>query len=134
MIKLTLPLPPTVNHYYTIARNRKILSKQGRIYKALVKTTCQSLGLGSAPLVGGLVVSVLANFPDKRKRDLDNVLKPLLDALGDAGLYHDDSAINSLMICRGVVLKPGSVTVSVFTEGSGAGNKPQPNINGPDNH
>ena len=38
--------------------------------------------------------------PDKRKRDIDNLLKPVLDALGEYGAITDDSDIKELCICK----------------------------------
>jgi len=47
-----------------------------------------------------LSVFIEAFPPDKRKRDLDNVLKSLLDALQHAGVYADDCQIDRLSIIR----------------------------------
>ena len=54
--------------------------------------------------------------PDKRKRDVDNVLKPLLDALEHAGVYENDSQIDKLCITRMEVKPQGlcDVTISVI--------------------
>jgi crossover junction endodeoxyribonuclease RusA len=61
-----------------------------------------------------LSVSILAYPPDRRKRDLDNVLKSLLDALMHAGVYSDDSQIDKLTISRNKPLD-GRVIVSIDT-------------------
>ena len=53
--------------------------------------------------------------PDNRKRDVDNVLKPLLDALEHAGTYENDSQIDKLCVTRMEVIKGGSCDV-VITE------------------
>jgi len=45
--------------------------------------------------------------PDRRKRDVDNILKALLDALTHAGVYEDDSFIDDLRVVRGAVIKGG---------------------------
>jgi len=50
-----------------------------------------------------LKVTITAFPPDKRKRDLDNLLKAPLDAL--QFLYGDDSKICELTIKRGAVMK-----------------------------
>jgi crossover junction endodeoxyribonuclease RusA len=53
--------------------------------------------------------------PDKRKRDVDNVLKPLLDALEHANVYENDSQIDKLYVERMEMVKGGYCDV-VITE------------------
>ena len=50
------------------------------------------------PLVGDLAVEVEAFPPDRRRRDIDNIQKALLDALEHGGAYADDSQIVRLTI------------------------------------
>lgn len=38
--------------------------------------------------------------PDKRKRDIDNILKCLLDALQDSQLIENDNLINKLSLVK----------------------------------
>lgn len=45
-------------------------------------------------------MEVVAYPPDKRRRDLDNLGKSLLDSLQHAGLYQDDSQIDYLSFER----------------------------------
>ena len=47
---------------------------------------------------GRLRVEIEAFRPDKRRRDLDNLLKATLDGLAHAGVYEDDSQIIDLRI------------------------------------
>ena len=49
-------------------------------------------------LTGDLMIDIEAFMPDKRRRDLDNILKALLDALTHAGVWLDDSQIVDLRI------------------------------------
>jgi len=57
--------------------------------------------------------------PDRRRRDLDNLQKALLDALAHGGAYHDDSQIARLTIQRRHVVPAGKVRVRVETQRDG---------------
>ncbi len=37
MITLELPLPPTINHYYKLAKGRKYISADGQAYRSVVR-------------------------------------------------------------------------------------------------
>jgi crossover junction endodeoxyribonuclease RusA len=51
--------------------------------------------------------------PDRRRRDLDNLQKPVLDALEHAGIYEDDSQIDLLLTRRRDVVAGGRLDVQV---------------------
>ena len=53
--------------------------------------------------------------PDRRKRDLDNVLKASIDALQHCGLIDDDANIWRLEVERGEVVKGGYIEVGIIT-------------------
>jgi crossover junction endodeoxyribonuclease RusA len=55
---------------------------------------------------------------DRRRRDLDNVQKALLDALEHGGVYRDDAQIDLLVVERGPVTPGGKslVRVEVITQ------------------
>lgn len=112
---MRLPYPPTVNTYYTVARGRKILSKKGRAYKkeALGWLLEQNVPKGSE---GAYSVMIYVRPPDKRRRDIDNLLKPLLDSLVDYGVIPDDSMIFDLRIQKFDPVKGGQVNLTVCRE------------------
>lgn len=60
-----------------------------------------------------LKVAITVHFADKRKQDLDNRIKALLDAL-NYRLWFDDSQIDELVIKRGDIVKGGQVHVQVW--------------------
>jgi crossover junction endodeoxyribonuclease RusA len=64
-------------------------------------------------MTGKLRVTITANPPDQRARDLDNLLKAPLDALAKAGVYADDKQIDELMIKRGEVMKLGQLVIEI---------------------
>lgn len=59
-----------------------------------------------------LSVTIYAYPPDRRKRDLDNILKCLLDSLEKAQVFVDDSQIDELIIRR-VRPNDGKVVVNI---------------------
>ena len=111
MINVKLNWPPQVNHYYTIARGRKVLSAKGRKYK--IDSSVEMLRQKTPrALTGRYSVVINAHPPDKRKRDLDNIVKPIFDALVDYGMF-DDSQIDDFRVRRRRVEKPGYVRVHI---------------------
>lgn len=112
MIVLNLPLPPSVNSYRTIFRNRMGISKAGKEFKAKVSDYVVEYRvpkLGSARLEMKVVL-----YPrDRRKQDIDNRIKALWDALGDAGVFDDDEQIDVLIVERGEIKKGGACLVMI---------------------
>lgn len=111
-IELSLPYPPSVNHYWRRAGTRTIVSAEGRRFRAAVARTLVTRRI--RPFEGRVAVRVVVHPPDRRRRDLDNVLKALLDALAQpGGAYRDDAQIDGLEVLRGNVVKGGLVVVTV---------------------
>ena len=108
MYQVTLPWPPTVNTFYSVNKGRKLISKKGRAYKKEAGYFLKAKGL-----TGPIAVEIACNPPDKRKRDLDNILKPLLDVMTENGVYEDDSQINYLLIYKCSEVEKGTVEIKV---------------------
>lgn len=100
VITLTLPYPPSTNTYYRSLRKgpmagRVLISEKGRNYREAVK---RSVGFTHAAQNGRLSVGITLFPPDRRRRDVDNCLKALLDSLTHAGVWDDDNQIKKLSI------------------------------------
>lgn len=112
-INLEIPWPPSVNHYWRHTARGAFLTPKARRYRTDVQASVMNQ-LGSPGVMSGrLRVSIVARAPDRRIRDLDNLLKGSLDALDHAGVYGDDSQIHHLTIRWGDPIKLGLLLVSV---------------------
>ena len=109
---MTLPYPPSVNHYWRKWHNRMVISREGRTYRervrALLAPAPGSGGNGPRkPPSGGRIALAMDAFPpDRRRRDLDNIQKAVLDSLEHGGVYEDDSQVD-LLITRRCGITPG---------------------------
>lgn len=101
---LVLPWPPSANHVWRHVflggRHCTLLSREGRRFRQAAMLAAIAWRAGRAPLDGKLAVRVAAVAPDRRKRDLDNLLKATLDALTHAKVWHDDGQIDRLEVER----------------------------------
>jgi crossover junction endodeoxyribonuclease RusA len=113
-LQFTLPWPPSVNHYWRNFRGRMVIGARGRQFRTEALVAIREQRIPADHLGGPLRVELVANPPDRRRRDLDNLQKALLDAVVAAGVIEDDSHIDDLRVTRGKVLPGGSVTVSIW--------------------
>lgn len=97
-VELVLPYPPSVNHAYIHARGRVFLSKKGHEYRAQVKALITGMNL--QPVDTDVALFIQLYPPDNRRRDIDNVLKVLLDSLQHGGAFVDDSHVQLLHITK----------------------------------
>lgn len=111
-VTLTLPYPPTVNTYWRNVSGRTLISRKGREYREAVGWAVRAAKAAPWPESARLCVAIEAQAPDKRRRDLDNLPKSVLDALTDAGVWADDSQIDDLRIWRGPV-GAGQIVVTI---------------------
>ena len=95
-MELTLPWPPSLNTYWRTYQGRMILSEKGRAYRRFVMEQCLLQRVDT--FTGLIKVEIVAFRPDNRKRDLDNLLKAVLDGMAKALIYEDDSQIRDLRI------------------------------------
>lgn len=95
MNSVTVPLPPSVNRAF---RN---VAKRGRVKTQVYNDWLTEAGWEvrrayPTKVKGPCRVSFVFGKPDKRKRDLDNLLKASIDLLVRHQLIEDDSLIQEL--------------------------------------
>jgi Holliday junction resolvase RusA-like endonuclease len=104
MVLIDLTLPPSANQRlipYVINMTRRIIGiKDSPKYREWMELEARKIKNEiQAPYAEPVYVYMEITFPDRRKRDLDNIAKPVCDVLKLAGIYDDDSLIEFL-ICR----------------------------------
>lgn len=111
-LEATLPWPPSVNHYWAARGKGRYLSPHARAWHQEAWAILKASWRGK-PMRGPVAVLLVLHPPDRRRRDLDNLLKGLLDALVHAGVLQDDSQVAELHVVRREARRPGSVCVRV---------------------
>lgn len=111
MITLTLPMPPSINHYFARNGNRTYIPDSVKVYRSRVMgIVCDER---PTKLKGRLSLYVAIYPGSKRRMDLDNRIKGLQDALTLAGVWEDDEQIDVLTVVRGDVIKGGQVKIEI---------------------
>ena len=96
---LTLPWPPSANTYWRRNGSRYFISPKGQDYRQYVLIDAIH-GRNYFDKDSRIKLIIEAYPPDKRKRDLDNLFKSLLDSLQFARVFPDDNQIDILYIQR----------------------------------
>ena len=115
-MELTLPFPPSVNHYYRRVGPRTLISREGREYRRVICATLApggGNGIRKLPAGGRIALAMDAFPPDRRRRDLDNLLKCTQDSLAHADVFEDDSQIDLLVVARCDPVTGGKVVIRI---------------------
>ena len=107
-IRLTLPLPPSVNNQYATVGGRRVLSAEGRRFKASVRAYLDEMRCSGAlndRVLGALRAGYLSlfidfYFPTPMRRDLDGGLKITQDALCEALGINDNRVVDIHLVKR----------------------------------
>ena len=112
-LRLELPYPPSVNNYWHASGKRRYISPAGKKFTEEVLMVVKQSGSKSFG-DKSLGISVMIHPRSKRKFDLDNTLKAILDALMKAGCYDDDSQFEYIEIARGDHRDGGAAVVHIY--------------------
>ena len=91
---------------------RTVLSKAGREYKVKV---AEYVVENNVPKYGEskLKITMILQPKDKRKIDIDNRIKCVLDSLQEAGVFDDDFQVDELHVLRGEQVKGGKLLLTI---------------------
>lgn len=117
-LSFSLPWPPSVNHYWRSPNKgplagRHLLSAEGRAYRQAVALASVEMRAPRPRWAAPVRVDLLLEPPDRRRRDLDNYLKPVLDALVGIGMLEDDRWIRELFVAWRAPAPVGRVMVTL---------------------
>lgn len=98
LIKFECKEPPlSVNHTYGQTGNRRFMYTRGKEYKEKISELARKVMDDDPPINGPVVVRITYTFPDKRRRDVTNYDKGILDAMQGI-VYHDDTQIEEITL------------------------------------
>lgn len=101
--------PPSVNNYWIKGKNKtNRLSLRAKHFNAVMKRFINPCGYG-----GNVQVDIQFAPPDRKTRDIDNIVKPIFDSLSKCGLILDDKQVEKLTVERLPVRSGGELTVYV---------------------
>lgn len=120
VVRLTLPLPPSVNSMYRAVgrRDSAIVTKssKARLYEQDAGNIILAQGRPKVP-DGPLSVSIVYHLPDAKKRDVDNLQKAVIDVLSRV-LGFDDSVIVDLHAYKRIDRGDPRCEVSIRSSGA----------------
>lgn len=91
MIELRISRPPSANRLWRYSEGRVHKSAEYRTWLATVQWEIFSQ-IKKQTIEGPFKMTLAAQRPDRRRRDIDNLIKPTLDALAHAKVIEDDRA------------------------------------------
>lgn len=131
-LSLRLPYPPSANKYWRpvgkvsfkeiaglpgrrwlVPHGKQVLTKAAKDYHKNVGAAV--FEQGACRFTQRVSVSIQVVVPDRRKHDLDNLLKPTLDSLEHAGVLADDCLAKRILIEEVGIEKPGWLDILIET-------------------
>lgn len=111
---LELPYPPSINTYYRHVGGKVLISAKGRAYRERVEQIAVLDNVQNKFKKSDLQIVVTLYPPDRRKRDIDNVLKCLFDSLTHGKVWQDDSQVKRMFIEKNEPIEQGQVVIKIM--------------------
>lgn len=125
-LTLVLPWPPSANRIWRNVSGRTYVSREykkfldavgAEVDEIKIKKRIRSINVnGKNVLMGGKFnVEIVLHPPNKRPFDVDNRIKPVLDALTKSGVWNDDADVDQVSAIRSSINKIGMAFVIIKT-------------------
>lgn len=114
-VSLVLPFPPSVNHYWGTRGKTRYIAAAGKAFRTEVLARwyeARQQGFGRKRLQ----VTIVLHPGDRRRRDVDNCCKAILDALAAARVFEDDEQVDDLHTKRGAIRRGDACAVVTVRE------------------
>lgn len=114
MVEIVIPRPPSVNRLWRMGNGRMYRSAEyvGWLNKCMVLAKEKRF----PAILGKYKLMIRVARPDKRRRDIDNIVKAASDFLQHAGIVQDDCLCEALY-CKWVQDGP-EVTINIYSIGT----------------
>ena len=99
-IRLTTPFPPTLNHNVGYCGKRRYRDKNYDAFIELVGYEWRRVRPRIWDAERRFAIDIRLFYNSKRRYDVDNRVKPILDALTKAGAWTDDSQVDDVRVVR----------------------------------
>ena len=109
MIEIDM-LACSINSFYRTFRGRMLISKNGREFKKDIEEFINKYD----KTLGKIKLVLTFHFKDKRKRDVDNYAKVLIDCLKNK-LFEDDDQIFQLEMEKHIGMESNKIFIDVIS-------------------
>ena len=100
----------SVNKYYRSWQGRVLISKDGREFKKELELHLNNY----EKVLGKIQLRLILHFKDKRKRDVDNYAKVLIDCLKNK-LFEDDDQIYELYMQKHIGCGYNQISIEIIS-------------------
>lgn len=110
-MEVTLPWPPSTNTIWRRFGRRIIKSKRYTEFETNASAALAELTYST--LEGDVEVIIELYPPTRRRFDIDNYIKAVLDVLTQNRVWNDDSQVTVLHVAKGVCTDQGAAVVTI---------------------
>ena len=108
ILDVCIPMPPSVNRIWRKGRHGMYRSSPYMAWRQAAAEAVSGVWSGN-PYAGSVSVELRVYGASRRRYDLDNRAKAVLDLFESVGVLEDDGQVDRLVLRRGPIVKGGGV-------------------------